>query len=390
MNDQRTQRTRAILTRAAIIACIVGPILTLINQWEAVTGGASFDLLKFGLTLLVPFTVSSVSSVLSSRDHRRQMTALDREYEQKIAALEEQNAARSVQMEPDVPPRGDNPSDRIDETEGLLKEVRQNAKNVNTASVERVAFMDALIVDSQTSAEKLKDLWQWAQQAEAAVKSANSDVQDLLGTNDIVSQDAKLSQTRISEISASVATFSDRLADVRDATEKIHAMAMQTRLLSLNASVEAARAGELGKGFNVVASEVKSLSERSTASLDQIEASVEKLNASFEDIRGVVTKLEGNFSQTHQSLTRTCEQAGQLDEVTGTLVGTLVEMNSHFAEELPKFESLIENLKNIKGNTEAAVKGSAKNIRLCDAALSILTVDPHAVPAEPTARAGQA
>ncbi|WP_115935500.1 hypothetical protein [Aestuariispira insulae] len=52
------------LRRAFMIAAIVGPILTVINQWEAVTGPASFSLLKAGLSAAVPFCVSLSSCFL--------------------------------------------------------------------------------------------------------------------------------------------------------------------------------------------------------------------------------------------------------------------------------------------------------------------------------------
>ena len=50
---------------AAVIAAVVAPLLTLINQWEAFFGGAPFDWLKFALTCVVPYSVSTVTALLN-------------------------------------------------------------------------------------------------------------------------------------------------------------------------------------------------------------------------------------------------------------------------------------------------------------------------------------
>ncbi|MEM9128868.1 MAG: hypothetical protein AAGA97_04000 [Pseudomonadota bacterium] len=58
---------KPVLTRALVIAAIVAPILTIINQWEAVQGQQAFSVVKMCLTALVPFCVSLVSGWLAQR-----------------------------------------------------------------------------------------------------------------------------------------------------------------------------------------------------------------------------------------------------------------------------------------------------------------------------------
>ncbi|WP_343561240.1 hypothetical protein [Kiloniella sp. b19] len=58
---------RALIRRALIVAVIAGTALTIINQWEALTGAAAFSWWKLVLTYCVPFTVSSVSSYMTAR-----------------------------------------------------------------------------------------------------------------------------------------------------------------------------------------------------------------------------------------------------------------------------------------------------------------------------------
>lgn len=64
--DLLTQR--AAVRRAARVSLVVGSILVAINQWEAVIGNTSFNVLKVLLTYLVPYCVSSYSSVMAQLD----------------------------------------------------------------------------------------------------------------------------------------------------------------------------------------------------------------------------------------------------------------------------------------------------------------------------------
>lgn len=68
MGKTPTGTNRRAATRAVIVAAIVGPILTLINQWEAVTGQAPLVIWKILLTFIVPFLVSYFSSRMAHRD----------------------------------------------------------------------------------------------------------------------------------------------------------------------------------------------------------------------------------------------------------------------------------------------------------------------------------
>ena len=72
------------------------------------------------------------------------------------------------------------------------------------------------------------------------------------------------------EINALVAMFRQEVSKIGDVSEEINEIASQTTLLALNATIEAARAGDAGKGFTVVAGEVKALSGQTTKATDNV------------------------------------------------------------------------------------------------------------------------
>ncbi len=67
MPDVQGPKLASICKQAATVALVVGTILNLINQWEALLGAAELDIVKFGLTYLVPFCVSTYAAYTTRR-----------------------------------------------------------------------------------------------------------------------------------------------------------------------------------------------------------------------------------------------------------------------------------------------------------------------------------
>lgn len=113
------QLNATMIKRACIIAAIVGPVLIGINQGAEVAAGAGFSYYKAALTVVVPFLVSLVSSILAARERVEAEAAAAREF----AAVEE---ARRV-----------------------MSAILQNARKVNQVSTERQQMMDGIVESVQ-------------------------------------------------------------------------------------------------------------------------------------------------------------------------------------------------------------------------------------------------
>ncbi len=129
-----------------------------------------------------------------------------------------------------------------------------------------------------------------------------------------VEQSAKQTQTmarQLLEAENSVSQLSQDMASITEILEKIKGIADQTNLLALNAAIEAARAGEQGRGFAVVADEVRSLAKNSQEATEQISQSIDSLVQSSGQVSGVITQCS--------------EQANQISEQANQTVGQLQE-----------------------------------------------------------------
>jgi methyl-accepting chemotaxis protein len=234
-----------------------------------------------------------------------------------------------------------------DSTRGLVRqndEIQQAATAVNqmTAAVEEVArnAVSTSQVSSETAAEASKGQRQ-VQQAVSAMNTMASD---------------------ITHSTQRVETLAGQIRDITKVLDVIRSIAEQTNLLALNAAIEAARAGEQGRGFAVVADEVRALAHRTQASTAEIDTMIKLVRAGADEAVASMAKSQAMAHSTQilateagLALERISEGVGQINE-RNLVIASAAEEQAQVAREVDR------NLVNIQDlSTQTAAGANQTN-----------------------------
>jgi methyl-accepting chemotaxis protein len=172
-----------------------------------------------------------------------------------------------------------------------------------------------------------------ADAASNSIKGTETDVS--LATNEITTLSHEMSTA-----TDAVKAVSVRSEDIRKILDVISAIADQTNLLALNAAIEAARAGDHGRGFSVVADEVRALASKTADSVDEISQVISSLQAEVTTTVNLIeqgtNKAQTAASKSNAAFIKMKETVNQISEVTQHIIqiAAAAEEQSQVSEEL--------------------------------------------------------
>ncbi|MER0042891.1 methyl-accepting chemotaxis protein [Pseudomonas sp. MGal98] len=242
--------------------------------------------------------------------------------------------------------------------EELSAVTEQTSAGVNSQKVETDQVATAMHEMSATVQEVARNAADASRAASDADREAN---QGDRVVGEAIAQIERLAAevTRSTEAMSHLQQESNKIGSVMDV---IKAVAEQTNLLALNAAIEAARAGEAGRGFAVVADEVRGLAQRTQKSTEEIEELVAGLQHGTQQVANI---MHSSRELTDSSVELTRKAGGSLESITRTVsniqsmnqqIAAAAEQQSAVAEEISR--SVI-NVRDISEQTAAASEETA-------------------------------
>ena len=218
--------------------------------------------------------------------------------------------------------------------------VRQVSASASTAMAQQNAETDRVAKAMDEMTTTVDEIANNSSDANTAANDANQQAQQ--GNQTVI--DASESINDLAQAVNEAAVVINKLASdsesIGSVLDVIRGIAEQTNLLALNAAIEAARAGEQGRGFAVVADEVRTLASRTQESTEEIQAMIQTLQTGAAN---AVSVMNSGEKQTETSVNKAREAADALQKISAAIT-QITQMNQHIAESSEQQRAMSNNV----------------------------------------------
>ncbi len=237
-------------------------------------------------------------------------------------------------------------------------EIEHGSQAQSEAAASTAAAVEEITVSISSVASNTEDVRKLSERSLQQTRLGNQNVAGMVGEIERVQEAVKL-------IASSVKEFVESTRAIAGMTQQVKDIADQTNLLALNAAIEAARAGEQGRGFAVVADEVRKLAEKSAQSAGEIDRVTSSLNDKSTDVEDAVQRGLQSLQATQEQVERVSQvltEAGALVEQSSAGVNDIASSVQEQSVASNEIARNVENIAQMSEENHAAVESNAEQI----------------------------
>lgn len=271
----------------------------------------------------------------------------------------------------------------IDSFSGILRQVSANASSVSRTASKLAATSHTIERSTEEQSSAAAATAAAIEQITVSINSVSENTEDVrklseqsmqqteLGNTSVRTMIAEITQVQnaVTQIAESVHEFVQSTQSISSMTQQVKDIADQTNLLALNAAIEAARAGEQGRGFAVVADEVRKLAEKSATSANEIDQVTTTLNQKSTHVDEVMQHGLRSLQSTQEQVARVSAmliEAGNSVRNSTSGVNDIASSVSQQSEASNEIARNVERIAQMSEENHAAVKSSTEDVLMLD------------------------
>ena len=260
----------------------------------------------------------------------------------------------------------------IREVSSATQQVNEVAKLVVNASNSSMINSDEQAARTNSVAAAINELGAAAQEIARNAADASHQASDARRLAEDGSQVLTKTISAMNELSGKISaschnieTLNSKTVDIGQILEVIKSISEQTNLLALNAAIEAARAGEAGRGFAVVADEVRNLAHRTQESAQEIQKMIEGLQVDARDSVGTMTESQRYSEDSVTIANQAGQRLGSVTERIGEIDGMNQSVATATEEQTAVIDSLNMDITEINTLNQEGVENLQATLRAC-------------------------
>lgn len=256
--------------------------------------------------------------------------------------------------------------DTSKDIQNAIFEIESGVSNLDENSADCMAQMDSL-------SGRIEDVIADTNEISTLTDSTGISIEEGISSMQNLTESAKKTSDMTQNVISAIEALSEKSRSIGQIVESINHIARETNLLSLNASIEAARAGEAGRGFSVVAEQIRGLADQSAASAGQIQNIINDIIHNTEEVVSIAQETEKTVLSQETAMNQTASSFHDMD----TQIHSLMTSLSHIIQNVENMEhaknTTLNAVESISAVSEQTAAGSANVHRTVSSQQSAIT-----------------